>query len=193
MTDADCCITSPPNLFVVDVVIVDVVSLSLFVVIVVRRRRCSSSSLFVVVVVRCRRCSSSSSFVVVVVRRRCCLLSSLFVDIVVSRRRCLSSLLFVVVVVRRRCCLSSLLFVVVVVRCCRLSYEGRDIAPHRRTRTWRRTALCLPVTNRQMPRPGDGRGLTNTGQPTGKQMGCNSSFVEFQEREAHSVPYILCT
>jgi hypothetical protein len=65
VTDADCCITSPPNLFVVDVVIVDVVSLSLFVVIVVRRRRCSSSSLFVVVVVRRRRCSSSSLFVVV--------------------------------------------------------------------------------------------------------------------------------
>jgi hypothetical protein len=59
-TNADCCITSPPSLFVVDVVVV-----------IVRCHRCSSSSLFVVAIRR-RRCSSSSLFVVVVVRRRRC-------------------------------------------------------------------------------------------------------------------------
>ena len=80
VTNADCCITSPPNLFVVDVVIVDVV-------VVVRRCRRLSSSLFIVVVVRRRRCSSSLLFVVVVVRRRPCSLSSLFVVVVVRRRR----------------------------------------------------------------------------------------------------------
>ncbi len=91
---------------------------SLFVIVVVRRRRCSLSLLFVVVIV-CRRRCSSSLFVVVGIRRRCL---SLFVVVVIVRRRnrcSSSSSLFVVVVVRRRHCSSlSLLVVFVLWLCC---------------------------------------------------------------------------
>ena len=65
VTNADCCITSPPSLVVVDVVIV-----------VVCHPRCSSSLLFAVAVVRCRRCCSLSLLFIVGVVRLCCSSSS---------------------------------------------------------------------------------------------------------------------
>ena len=126
-----------------DVVVFDRRSFSFYIVVSVRRRRSSCLMLIVGLlppqVSLLLTSSSSSLFVVIVVRCRC--------------------LSFVVV--RRRRCSSSLLLVVVVVSHCRLSYEGRDIALRQAVRDTSRVhskPTRRPVTNRQMPRQGGGRG-----------------------------------